>query len=215
MNRLNQMSSPLDALFSGADLAGQVSHYRDKQNIYQQGEPADSLFYIEEGGVRLSTQTKHKKSAGITILGVDDLFGEACLAGYPVRTSTAVALGDSSIRAIEKSKMLQRLREENNKASNCLVSYLLSSIQNYKAHVADLLTSYAERRLALVLLRLARLDKDGPAVVTVPLVDHRVLAEMIGTTRGRVNLFMNRFRKRGFVNYSKKLEIHKSLRKVL
>lgn len=215
MNRLNQKFSPLDALFSGADLCHQVSHYRHKQNIYNQGEPADTLFYIEEGGVRLSTQTNHKKSAGITILGVDELFGEACLAGYPVRLSTAVALGDSSILVIEKSKMLQRLREKNNKASNCLVSYLLSSIQNYKAHVADLLTSYAERRLALVLLRLARIDEDGPAVVTVPLVDHRVLAEMIGTTRGRVNMFMNRFRKRGFVNYSKKLEIHKSLRKVL
>ena len=134
--------------------------------------------------------------------------------GYPLRMSTAVALTASSIRTIEKEKMLQMLRKKN-KTSNSLVAYLLSSIKNYQDHVADLLTSSAEQRLARVLLRLAHLEKKGPAVVEIPILSHQVLAEMVGTTRPRVNLFMNRFRKQGFINYDGGLEVHQSLRKVL
>jgi len=95
------------------------------------------------------------------------------------------------------------------------VAYLLSSVKKYRDHVADLLTSSAEQRLARVLLRLAHLDKSGPAVVEIPVVSHQVLAEMVGTTRPRVNLFMNRFRKQGFINYDGGLEVRQSLRKVL
>jgi CRP-like cAMP-binding protein len=109
--------------------------------------------------------------------------------------STAVALTASSIRTIKKEKMLQMLRK-GNKTSNSLVAYLLSSVKNYRDHVADLLTSSAEKRLARVLLRLAHLDKNGPPVVEIPILSHQVLAEMVGTTRPRVNLFMNRFRKK-------------------
>jgi CRP/FNR family transcriptional regulator, cyclic AMP receptor protein len=145
---------------------------------------------------------------------VGDFFGEQCLAGYPLRMSTAVALTASSIRAIKKEKMLQILRKTN-KTSNSLVAYLLSSVRNYQDHVAHLLTSSAEQRLARVLLRLAQLDKRSPALVEIPILSHRVLAEMIGTTRPRVNLFMNRFRKLGFINYDGGLEVHQSLRTVL
>jgi CRP/FNR family cyclic AMP-dependent transcriptional regulator len=181
-------------------LGGKVSRYRKKQNIYTQGEPAYTLFYIQEGGVRLTTRTKHQPSAVTAILGVNDFFGELCLAGYPLRVSTAVALTASSIRTIKKEKMLQLLRKKN-KTSNSLVAYLLSSVKNYQDHVAELLTSSAEQRLARVLLRLAHLDKSRPAVVEIPILNHQVLAEMVGTTRPRVNLFMNRFRKQGFINY--------------
>ena len=145
---------------------------------------------------------------------MNDFFGELCLAGYPLRTSTAVALTASSIRAIKKEKMLQMIRKKN-KASNSLVAYLLSSVKNYQDHVVDLMTSTAEQRLARVLLRLAHLDKNGPAVVEIPILSHQVLAEMVGTTRPRVNLFMNRFRKQGFINYDGGLEVHQSLRKIL
>ena len=165
--------------------------------------------------MRLSTRTKHQPSAVTAILGVGDFFGELCLAGYPLRMSTAVALTASSIRTIQKKKMLQMLRKKNNKTSNALVAYLLSSVQKYKDHVSELLTSSAEQRLARVLLRLAHLDKRGPAVVEIPILSHQVLAEMVGTTRPRVNLFMNRFRKKGFINYDGGLEVHQSLRKVL
>jgi CRP-like cAMP-binding protein len=214
MKRRNQMPSPLGGFSSGANLGGKVSRYRDKQNIYTQGDPAYTLFYIQEGGVRLSTRTKHRASAVTAILGAHDFFGELCLAGYPLRMSTAVALTASSIRAIKKEKMLQILRTKN-KTSNSLVAYLLSSVKSYRDHVADLLTSSAERRLARVLLRLAHLDKNSRAVVEIPILSHKVLAEMVGTTRPRINFFMNRFRKQGFINYDGGLEVHPSLRKAL
>jgi CRP/FNR family transcriptional regulator, cyclic AMP receptor protein len=214
MKRIKHAASSLGGFSSGASLGGKVSHYRDKQNIYTQGEPACTLFYIQEGGVRLTTKTKHQPAAVTAILGVGDLFGEMCLAGYPLRMSTAVALTASSIRTIQKKKMLQMLRKKS-KASNSLVAYLLSSVQKYKNHVAELLTSSAEQRLARVLLRLAHLDGKGPAVSQLPTLSHRVLAEMVGTTRSRVNLLMNRFRKRGFIGYNGHIEVHRSLQKVL
>ena len=214
MKRTKKMTAPLGGFSSGASLGGKVSHYRGKQNIYKQGAPAYTLFYIQAGGVRLSSRTKHQPSVVTAILGVGDLFGELCLAGYPLRVSTAVALTASSIRTIQKKDMLQMLRKKN-KASNALVSYLLSSVQKYKDHVAELLTSSAEQRLARVLLRLAHLDKTGPPVVEIPILSHQVLAEMVGTTRPRVNLFMNRFRKQGFIAYDGGLEVRQSLRKVL
>jgi CRP-like cAMP-binding protein len=128
--------------------------------------------------------------------------------------STAVALSASSIRTISKEKMLRMLRKSN-KTSNSLVAYLLSSAKEYRDHVSDLLTSSAEQRLARVLLRLAHLDKNGPATVEIPVLSDRVLAEMVGTTRPRINFFMNRFRKLGFIDYDGGLEVHQSLRKVL
>ena len=194
-------------------MGGKVSHYRARQNVYTQGAPADTLFYIQEGGVRLTTRSKHQPSAVTAILGVHDFFGELCLAGYPLRMSTAVALTASSIRTIKKEKMLQMLRKH--KTSNSLVAYLLSSVKSYRDHVAHLLTSSAEQRLARVLLRLAHLDKNGPPVVEIPILSHQVLAEMVGTTRSRVNFFMNRFRKLGFIDYDGGLEVRQSLRKVL
>jgi CRP/FNR family transcriptional regulator, cyclic AMP receptor protein len=214
MKLMNQMTSHLGGFSSGASLGGKVSSYQDKEHIYTQGAPAYTLFYIEEGGVRLTTRTKHPPSAVTAILGVHDFFGELCLAGYPLRTSTAVALTASSIRTIKKEKMLQMLRKDN-ETSNSLVAYLLSSINNYREHVWDLLTSSAEQRLARVLLQLAHLDKNGPATVEIPFLSHQVLAEMVGTTRPRVNAFMNRFRKLKFIDYDGGLEVHRSLRKIL
>jgi CRP-like cAMP-binding protein len=197
-------------------LGGEVSRYRNKQNIYKQGAPAYTLFYIQKGGVRLTTRTKHQPAAVTAILGVHDFFGELCLAGYPLRVSTAVALTASSIRTIKKENMLAMLRN-GNKVSNSLVAYLLSSVKKYGDHVAELLTSSAEQRLARVLLRLAHFGKKGPAVVGIPKISHQVLAEMVGTTRQRVNLFMNRFRKGGFIDYDggSELAVRRSLRNVL
>jgi CRP/FNR family cyclic AMP-dependent transcriptional regulator len=214
MKRMDKMVSRLGGFSSGASLGGKVSRYRKKQNIYKQGEPAYTLFYIQEGGVRLTTRTKNRPSAVTAILGANDFFGELCLAGYPLRISTAVALATSSIRTIKKQEMLQMLRKRN-KTSNSLVAYLLSSVKNYQDHVVELLTSSAEQRLARVLLRLTHLDKNRRAVVEIPIVSHQVLAEMVGTTRPRVNLFMNRFRKQGFISYDGGLEVHRSLWKVL
>jgi len=152
MKRMYKMVSRLGGFSSGAGLGGTVSRYKKKQNIYMQGAHVYTLFYIQEGGVRLTTRTKHQPSAVTAILGVNDFFGELCLAGYPHRMSTAVALTVSSIRTIRKEKMLQMLRKKN-KTSNSLV-------KKYRDRVAELLTSSAEQRLARVLLRLAHLDKE-------------------------------------------------------
>jgi CRP/FNR family cyclic AMP-dependent transcriptional regulator len=195
-------------------LGGKVSHYRSKENIYSQGTPAYTLFYIQSGGVRLTTRAKNQPSAVTAILGVGDFFGELCLVGLPLRMSTAVALTSSSIRVIKKESMIRMLQEKNKKSMS-FVSYLVNSIKKYQDHVAELLTSPAEQRLARVLLRLAYLDKKRPSMQGIPTLSDQVLAEMVGTTRSRINVFMNRFRKLGYISYNGEIEVHKSLEKVL
>jgi len=214
LKRVNQKASHLWDFSSGASLGGEVSSYRDKQYIYRQGEPAETLFYIQKGAVRLSTRRNNRPAAVTAILGVGDFFGELCLADYPLRLCTAVALTASSIRTINKAKMLQMLRKKN-KISISLVAHLLSNIKNYREHVADLLTCCAEQRLAHVLLRLAHLGKNGRTGVEIPVPSDKILAEMVGTTRSRVNGFMNGFRKQGFINGNGRIEVHPSLRNAL
>ncbi|HKM68010.1 MAG TPA: Crp/Fnr family transcriptional regulator [Candidatus Acidoferrum sp.] len=214
MRRSRRSALPLGSFRSGASLGGKVAQYRNKQKIYAQGDPAFTLFYIQQGWVRLTTRSKGQPSAVTAILGVHDFFGEVCLAGYPLRMSTAVTMAASSIRTIKKEKMLEMLRGRNG-SSNTLVAYLLASLKHYRDHVAELLTSNAEQRLARVLLRLAHFEKGGPASVEIALISHQILAEMVGTTRPRVNLFMNGFRRRGFISYNTVLQVHRSLRKLL
>ena len=214
MKPTNQKALPLSGFSSGAGLGGKVTRYREKQTVYTQGAPANSLYYIQEGTVRLTTRTDHQPSAVVAILGANDIFGELCLAGYPLRMCTAVALTASSIRTIDREKMLELLRKKN-RTSNSLVAYLLSKGNEHRDHVTDLLTSPAEQRLARVLLRLAHMDGHGPEVIEIPILSHQILAEMVGTTRPRVNVFMNRFKKLGFINYDGGIEVHKSLLKAL
>jgi CRP/FNR family transcriptional regulator, cyclic AMP receptor protein len=166
--------------------------------------------------VRLTTRSKYLSypSAVTAILGLGDFFGELCLGGFPYRVSTAVTLTASSIQVLEKESMIRMLRQ-NNKLSNYFISYLLSIIRQYQDNVAELLTSSAEQRLARVLLRLAHLNRRDPSVVGLPPLSDQVLAEMIGTTRPRVNLFMNRFRKLRFISDNGRIEVHKSLLQVL
>jgi CRP-like cAMP-binding protein len=216
MKRMDKFSSYIDGLYSSASLGGTLSHYRNKQIIYSQGAPAETLFYIREGAVCLTTRSKYQSSpsAVTAILGVGDFFGELCLGGFPYRVSTAVALITSSIQIIKKESMIRMLRQKN-KMSNLFVSYLLSSLRQYQDSVAELLTSSAEQRLARVLLRLAHLDRRNPAGAGVPALSDQVLAEMIGTTRPRVNFFMNRFRKRRFISDNGRIKVHKSLQQIL
>ncbi len=169
IKREKRGKDPLGGFRSGESLGGSVSRFRNKEKIYKQGAPAYTLFYIQEGGVSLTSRTKQQPSAVTAILGVGDFFGELCLAGYPLRMATAVALTASSIRTIQKVKMLAMLRKHN-KASNSLVTYLLSSVKRYQDHVAHLLTSSAEQRLARVLLRLSHLDRNGAPLVEIPVL---------------------------------------------
>jgi CRP/FNR family cyclic AMP-dependent transcriptional regulator len=214
VKRMNQTAFHPRGFSSGARLGGKLSHYGKKQNIYTQGAPAETVFYILEGGVRLTARSEYQPSAVTAILGVGDFFGELCLAGFPYRVSTAVALTASSIQVIKKHSMIRMLRQ-NNKLSTSFVSYLLSSIRKYQNHVAELLTSSAEQRLARVLLRLGHLDRGDSLIAGFPPVSQQVLAEMVGTTRSRLNCFMDRFRKQGFISRNGRFKVHKSLHTVL
>jgi CRP/FNR family transcriptional regulator, cyclic AMP receptor protein len=214
MPRPNKLPSHPDTLSSGASLGGTVSHYSVKQNIYMQGTPAGSLFYIQKGEVRLTKESQNRRSAVTAILGEGDFFGAQCLAGFPRRLSTAVAMTGSSIRSIPKQKMIDLLHSRK-KIALLMVSYLLSTLKKHQDHVAALLTFTAEQRLARVLLGLAHLDKKGPPIKEVSNPNHQVLADMVGTTRSRINGFMNDFRRHGYISYDGGLEVHKSLRKVL
>jgi len=213
MKKTKKLLPHIDDPSSRAKLGGTVARYSAQETIYSQGTPAVTLFYIQEGGVRLTSRSKHQPSAVTAILGVGDFFGGLCLVGLPSRMSTAVALTSSSIRVIKKESMIQMLQKK--RLSTTFVSYLLSCLKRYEDHVAELLTSPAEQRLARVLLRLANLDGKGPSVSELPAINHQVLAEMVGTTRSRINVFMNRFRKQGFINYNGGIEVHKALRRVL
>jgi CRP-like cAMP-binding protein len=214
MPHASKVPSHADTLSSGASLGGTVSHYRRKQDVYAQGAAAGTLFYIQEGEVQLTQESKNRHSAVTAILGEGDFFGEQCLIGFPVRLSTAVAMTGCSIRSIPKQRMIDLLQAKN-KISISLVSYLLSSLKKYQDHVAALLTFNAEQRLARVLLGLAHLDRKGPPIKEVPNPNQQVLADMVGTTRPRINQFMNNFRKQGYISYDGGLEVHKSLQKVL
>jgi CRP/FNR family cyclic AMP-dependent transcriptional regulator len=214
LNSADPKASHLLDFSSGASLGGDVSRYVQNQNIYTQGDPAETLFYIQKGGVRLLTRRNNRPAAVTAILGAGDFFGELCLADYPLRMCTAVALTTTTIRSIKKAEMLQLLRE-NNETSFSLVAHLLSNIKNYRDHVADLLTSSAEQRLAHVLLRLVHLGRNGRTGVEMPHLTDTVLAEMVGTTRSRVNEFMNRFKKQGFISCGEGIEVFPSLRKAL
>jgi len=210
----SKVPSHADTLSLGVSLGGTVSHYRRKQDVYTQGVAAGSLFFIQEGEVQLTQESKNRRSAVTAILGKGDFFGEQCLIGFPLRLSTAVAMTGSSIRSIPKQRMIDLLHTKN-KISISLVSYLLSTLKKYQDHVAALLTFNAEQRLARVLLALAHLDRKGLPIKEVPNPNHQVLAEMVGTTRPRINHFMNNFRKQGYISYDGGLEVHKSLNKVL
>jgi CRP/FNR family transcriptional regulator, cyclic AMP receptor protein len=189
-------------------LGGTISQYRNKQIIYSQGKTANSLFYIREGDVMLTIRSKDRRPAVITILGAGDFFGQSCLAGVPLRMCTATAIGSSSILTIKKNEMNRILRRDS-ETSNSFVSYLLSVIKQYQENLVDLLVNSSEQRLASVLLHLAQLGANGGRV---PKINQQVLADMIGTTRSRTNVLMNRFRKRGFIDYNGEIKVHRSLR---
>ena len=195
-------------------MGGTVSRYRSEQSVYTQGAAAGSVFYIQEGKVRLTNKSKNHRSAVTAVLGEGDFFGAQCLIGFPLRLSSAVAMTGCSIRSIPKQRMIDLLQAKN-KIPIFLVSYLLSTLKKGQEHVVALLTFTAEQRLARALLALAHLDRKGPPIMEVPNPNHQVLADMVGTTRPRINHFMNKFRKLGYISYDGGLEVHKSLRKVL
>src|SRR5271157_2739327 len=188
--------------------------FRRKQKIFAQGDTADAVFYIQTGKVRLTVVSKTGQEATIGILGDRDFFGEGSLAGQTLRMGSATAMTDCAVLRIEKKAMMEAIRREH-EFSDLFVAYLLARNIRYEEDLVDQLFNSSEKRLARILLLLARFGKEGVPETVVPKISQEVLAEMIGTTRSRVSFFMNRFRKLDFVHYKGTLQVHSSLLNVV
>ena len=189
-------------------------HVSAKKPIFAQGDVPDAVFYIQKGTVRLSVLSSRGKEATIGILRAGDFFGKGCLAGQALRMGSAGALTDCDLLRIEKKAMMQALHREH-KLSDRFVSYLLARTIRYEEDLADQLFNSSEKRLARILLLLAHFGNEGAPENVVPAISQATLAEMVGTTRSRVNFFMNRFRKLGFIEYDGGIEVHSSLLRVV
>jgi CRP-like cAMP-binding protein len=191
-----------------------IAAYRKKQPIFAQGDPADSLFYLQKGKVKLTVVSRHGKEAIVAVLGPADFFGEGCLAGQPRRMATASALADCSIVRIAKPVAIKVIRDQP-KFSELFLAYLLSRNIRIEEDLVDRLFNSSEKRLARILLLLANFGKNGKPEQVIPKISQETLAEMVGTTRARVSFFMNKFRKLGFVSYDGGLEVHSALLNVI
>jgi CRP-like cAMP-binding protein len=189
---------------------GTNKEYRKKQIIFSQGGPADAVFYIEKGKVKLTVLSTRGKEAVVGILGSGDFFGEGSLAGQPLRMATATSMTECSILRLTKETMIRMLHHEP-ALSELFMAYLLSRNARIEEDLVDQLFNSSEKRLARILLLLTRFGKDGQHEHVVPRISQETLAEMVGTTRSRVSLFMNKFRKMGFIDYNGGLQVHSSL----
>ena len=187
-----------------------------KQAIFVQGDPSDAVFYIQKGKVKLTVVSKTGKEATIGILKEGDFFGEACLTGQPLRLCSATALTDCSVMRVEKKTMLNVLHEEH-AMSDVFVAYLLTRNSRYEEDLVDQLFNSSEKRLARMLLMLAHFGKEVEPQPVIPKISQETLAQMVGTTRSRINFFMNRFKKLGFIDYDKRsaLQVHGALLNVI
>jgi CRP-like cAMP-binding protein len=191
-----------------------IAVFPNKRTIFAQGDAADSVFYIQKGKVKLIVVAQNGKEATIGILNKGDFFGEGCLTGQPRRMCSAVAMIDCEVMRIDKKSMMDVIHRER-AFSDMFVAYLLTRNIRYQEDLVDQLFNSSEKRLARILLLLAHFGKDGKPEVAIPKISQETLAEMVGTTRGRVSFFMNRFRRLGLIRYNGELEVHSSLLNVV
>jgi CheY-like chemotaxis protein len=187
-----------------------ISAYRKKQVVFAQGDLADSISYIQKGHIKLTVVSEHGKQAIVAVLGAGDFLGEGCLAAQPLRMTTATAMTESSVVSVEKSAMIRMLNQEPS-LSELFISYLLARNIRIEEDLVDQILNSSEKRLARILLLLAGFGKEGKPEAVVPKISQETLAEMIGTTRPRVNYFMNKFKKLGFIEFKDGLRVHSSL----
>ena len=187
-----------------------IATYLEDENIFQQGDIADTVFYIQKGQVKLTVQSEQGKEAVVGILSAGQFFGEGCMNGHPLRISTTTAIEECIITAITKTAM-QSLLQSEPKFSELFMAYLLKRNSRIEEDLIDQLFNSSEKRLARLLLLLANFGKEGSSQPIVPNVSQETLAEMIGTTRSRVSFFMNKFRKLGLISYNGKIEVNSSL----
>jgi CRP/FNR family transcriptional regulator, cyclic AMP receptor protein len=210
----NEFAFDLRAFLDTAGATRRVLKFRQGDKVYRQGDPARSVKYIQDGGVRLSVVNEGGKEAVVAVLGPGDFFGEGCLAGQPVFMGTATAIGATSILSIGKAEMMRVLRMEHALSDLFIARMLIRNIR-IEEDLVDQLFNSSEKRLARALLLLARYGKDDQPHGVLPKVSQEMLAETIGTTRSRVNFFMNKFRKLGFIKYNGGLQINTSLLSVV
>jgi CRP/FNR family transcriptional regulator, cyclic AMP receptor protein len=197
-------------LFMRVGEGKRVVSYERKQVVFAQGDPADAVFYIQHGRVKLTVVSKQGKEAVVALLGPDEFFGEGCLAGQLLRMSTATATEDSTIFRLDK-KVMVRLLHTDARFSGMFTTYLLSRNIRFEEDLVDQLFNSSEKRLARILLLLAHFGKEGKHEPVIPKISQETLAGMIGTTRSRVSHFMNKFRKLGFIDYNGGMLVHSSL----
>jgi CRP/FNR family cyclic AMP-dependent transcriptional regulator len=191
-----------------------LSNYRKDTVVFSQAEPADAVFYIQSGKVKIAVTSEQGKEAVIAILGPGEFFGEGCLIAQPLRLAEATSMTESTVMRIGKADMIRALHDEP-KLAQLFTSHLLTRNSRIEEDLVDQLFNSSEKRLARVLLLLANFGKEGRPEPITTKISQGTLAEMIGTTRPRVSFFMNKFRKLGFIEYNGKLEVHSSLLSVV
>ena len=204
----------VELFLESAGLRRTVDRFRGKETVFAQGDPAKVVMYIQEGGVKLSVINETGKEAVVAILGPGDFFGEGCLAGQSVCMATATTIAPTTVLVIEKTEMIRVLHEEH-EFSDRFIAYMLARNVRVEEDLIDQLFNSSEKRLARTLLLLARYGSRGHPQKVLPKVSQEMLSEMIGTTRPRVNFFMNKFRKLGFIQYNGEIHVNNSLLRVV
>jgi CRP/FNR family cyclic AMP-dependent transcriptional regulator len=193
-----------------AGVARKVSEYRRNESIYSQGDTAETVMYVQKGGVKLSVVNGSGKEAVVAMFGPTDFFGEGCMAGQKLRMGTTTAVTPTTLLVIQKEELLRVLHAEH-ALSDHFIAYMLAHNIRVEEDLIDQLFNSSEKRLARALLLLARYGKQEQPDRILPKVSQGTLASMVGTTRSRVNFFMNKFRKLGFIEYNGKIKVNKSL----
>jgi len=208
---------PFDAtaFLMSAGLGRKIVQLGPKQNFFSQGDPADSIFYLQKGRAKITVVSQAGKEATIALLSTGDFVGEGALAAVPwLRLSTAIAVSACTALKISREEMIRVMHEEHD-FSDLFLKFLLARSMRIQADLVDQLFNSSEKRLARILLLMAEFGQPGEPEPLLPKISQETLAEMVGTTRSRVSFFMNRFRKLGFIDYDGRIRVHKSLLNVV
>ena len=216
MKRLAILGNHFDvrAFLDSAGISRRIVRYARASVVFAQGGPANSVFYIQEGGVKLSALSRRGREAVVAMLAPGDFFGEGCLAGQPLRMGTATALVPTILMKIQKGAMMRSLHKQS-ALSDRFIAHLLGRNIRIEEDLVDQLFNSSEKRLARTLLLLARYGDEGTPRRVLPKISQETLAEMVGTTRARVNVFMNKFRQLGFIKYNGTLTVDSALLSVV
>ena len=198
------------AFLDSAGTARKIVEYRRADVIFNQGDPCEHVLYIKKGGVKLSVLSKTGREAVVAMLGPGEFFGEGCLAGQPLRMGSATATTDSTILLVDKDRMV-RLLHKQHALSDRFIAHMLARNIRIEEDLVDQLFNSSEKRLARTLLLLARYGKHDTPERVIPPISQETLAEMVGTTRSRVNFFMKKFQRLGFIDYTHGLKVNNSL----